>query len=47
MHLLSGLDSDAIVISGNEAIVNQKDQDVMVILTATVNKKVKPLKLKF
>nr|WIF87804.1 hypothetical protein QOL21_04675 [Acholeplasma laidlawii] len=40
-------DSDAIVISGNEAIVNQKDEDVMVILTATVNKKVKPLKLKF
>ena len=39
-------DSDAIVISGNEAIVNQKDQDVMVILTATVNKKSETFEIK-
>jgi hypothetical protein len=39
-------DSDAIVISGNEAIVNQKDEDVMVILTATVNKKSETFEIK-
>lgn len=38
--------SDAIVISGNEAIVNQKDEDVMVILTATVNKKSETFEIK-
>ena len=32
-------DSDAIIISGTDAIVNQKDEDVMVNLTATVNKR--------
>ena len=47
MHLCLDLTAMQLVISGNEAIVNQKDEDVMVILTATVNKKVKPLKLKF
>lgn len=39
-------DSDAILISGNEAIVNQKDEDVMVILTATVNKKSETFEIK-
>ncbi|MFO7968711.1 MAG: hypothetical protein R6U15_01185 [Candidatus Izemoplasmatales bacterium] len=39
-------DSDAIVISGNEAIVNQKDEDVMVTLTATVNKKSETFEIK-
>jgi hypothetical protein len=39
-------DSDAIAISGNEAIVNQKDEDVMVILTATVNKKSETFEIK-
>jgi len=39
-------DNDAIVISGNEAIVNQKDEDVMVILTATVNKKSETFEIK-
>ena len=39
-------DSDAIVISGNEAIVNQKDEGVMVILTATVNKKSETFEIK-
>ena len=39
-------DSDAILISGNEAIVNQKDQDVMVTLTATVNKESETFEIK-
>lgn len=39
-------DSDAILISGNEAIVNQKDEDVMVTLTATVNKKSETFEIK-
>lgn len=39
-------DSDAIVISGNDAIVNQKDVDVMVNLTATVNKRSETFEIK-
>lgn len=39
-------DSDAIIINENEAIVNQKDQDVMVTLTATVNKKSETFEIK-
>ncbi|MBM7454161.1 hypothetical protein JN09_001515 [Acholeplasma morum] len=32
-------DSDAIVISGNDAIVNQKEENIVVTITATINKK--------
>lgn len=39
-------DSEAIIISGNDAIVNQKDEDVMVTLTATVNKKSETFEIK-
>lgn len=39
-------DSDAIIISGNDAIVNQKDEDVMVNLTATVNKRSETFEIK-
>lgn len=39
-------DNDAIIISGNVAIVNQKDEDVMVNLTATVNKRSETFEIK-
>ena len=39
-------DNDAIIISGNDAIVNQKDEDVMVNLTATVNKRSETFEIK-
>lgn len=39
-------DSDALVISGNDVIVNQKDEDVMVTLTATVKMKSESFEIK-